>query len=85
MLRCPTPRNSFKIIDENKLQNARVPATLRMAPPKTAGFIEEPLDLIKLSLDEKILVKLKGDRELRGVLHVHLSYYLACNLTWPGL
>jgi hypothetical protein len=26
--------------------------------------------LIKLSLDERILVKLKGDRELRGTLHV---------------
>ena len=37
-----------------------------------AGGIEEPLDLIKLCLDERILVKLKGERELRGVLHVHL-------------
>jgi len=35
-----------------------------------AGGIEQPLDLIKLSLDEKILVKLKGERELRGTLHV---------------
>ncbi len=35
-----------------------------------AGGIEQPLDLIRLSLDEKIFVKLKGDRELKGVLHV---------------
>lgn len=41
------------------------------AAKAVAGGIEEPLDLIKLSLDEKIYVKLKGDRELRGVLHVH--------------
>jgi len=27
--------------------------------------------LIKLSLDEKIYVKLRGDRELRGVLHAY--------------
>lgn len=33
--------------------------------------VKEPLDLIKLSLDEKIYVKLRGDRELRGVLHAY--------------
>lgn len=32
--------------------------------------IEEPIDLVRLSLDEKIYVKLRGDRELRGKLHV---------------
>lgn len=35
--------------------------------------VKEPLDLIKLSLDERIYVKLRGDRELRGRLHVRLS------------
>ncbi len=32
--------------------------------------VERPLDLIRLSLDERILVKCRGDRELRGKLHV---------------
>lgn len=32
--------------------------------------IEEPIDLVRLSLDERIYVKLRGDRELRGKLHV---------------
>lgn len=32
--------------------------------------VEEPLDLIRLSLDERIYVKLRNDRELRGRLHV---------------
>lgn len=32
--------------------------------------IEEPIDLVLLSLDERIYVKLRGDRELRGKLHV---------------
>jgi U6 snRNA-associated Sm-like protein LSm3 len=32
--------------------------------------VEEPLDLIRLSLDEVIYVKLRGHRELRGKLHV---------------
>ncbi|CAL8470346.1 g9888 [Coccomyxa elongata] len=33
--------------------------------------VKEPLDLIKLSLDERIYVKLRGDRELRGRLHAY--------------
>eukprot|EP01123_Difflugia_compressa_P003534 TRINITY_DN14651_c0_g1_i1.p1 TRINITY_DN14651_c0_g1~~TRINITY_DN14651_c0_g1_i1.p1 ORF type:complete len:104 (+),score=15.08 TRINITY_DN14651_c0_g1_i1:23-313(+) len=33
--------------------------------------VEEPLDLIRLSLDERIFVKLRGDRELRGKLHAY--------------
>jgi len=32
--------------------------------------VEEPFDLIRLSLDEKIYVKMRNDRELRGRLHV---------------
>lgn len=34
--------------------------------------VKEPLDLIRLSLDERIYVKLRSDRELRGKLHVRL-------------
>lgn len=30
----------------------------------------EPLDLVKLLLDEIVFVKLRGDRELKGRLHV---------------
>ena len=32
--------------------------------------VEEPLDLIRLSLDERVYVKLRNYRELRGRLHV---------------
>jgi U6 snRNA-associated Sm-like protein LSm3 len=35
-----------------------------------SGAVEEPIDLVRLSLDERIYVKLRGDRELRGRLHV---------------
>jgi U6 snRNA-associated Sm-like protein LSm3 len=35
--------------------------------------VEEPLDLIRLSLDERIRVKCRGDRELRGKLHVRTA------------
>lgn len=34
--------------------------------------VQEPFDLIKLSLSERVFVKLRGDRELTGVLHVSL-------------
>lgn len=30
----------------------------------------EPLDLVRLSLDEIVFVRLRGDRELKGRLHV---------------
>lgn len=34
------------------------------------GSLSEPLDLVRLSLDEIVFVKLRGDRELKGRLHV---------------
>ncbi|KAJ1500847.1 Sm-like protein lsm3b [Coelomomyces lativittatus] len=33
--------------------------------------VEKPFDLIKLSLDERIYVKLRGNRELQGKLHAY--------------
>ncbi|KAK6526842.1 U4/U6-U5 snRNP complex subunit lsm3 [Arthrobotrys megalospora] len=39
--------------------------------------VAEPLDLVRLSLDEVVFVKLRGDRELRGRLHAYDSH---CNL-----
>ena len=35
--------------------------------------VKEPLDLVRLSLDEKVYVKLRGDREIRGRLHVSIN------------
>ena len=32
--------------------------------------IKSPIDLIRLSLDERVVIRLKGERELRGKLHV---------------
>ena len=39
--------------------------------------VKEPLDLIRLSLDEKIYVKLRHDREIKGRLHV--CFCLLCD------
>ena len=41
-----------------------------MPPKPGSSNVDEPLDLLRLSLDEKIYVKMRGDRELRGKLHV---------------
>ncbi|KFK44210.1 hypothetical protein AALP_AA1G228900 [Arabis alpina] len=41
--------------------------------------VREPLDLIRLSIEERICVKLRSDRELRGKLHAfdqHLNMIL---------
>jgi U6 snRNA-associated Sm-like protein LSm3 len=44
-----------------------------------SSSVEVPLDLIRLSIDERIYVKCRGDRELRGKLHAfdqHLNMIL---------
>ncbi|KAL1777289.1 U6 snRNA-associated Sm LSm3 [Sigmodon hispidus] len=38
---------------------------------QTINTVEEPLDFIRLSLDELIYVKMRNDRELRGRLHAY--------------
>ena len=38
----------------------------------SSAGIQEPFDLIRLSLNERVFVKLRGDRELTGVLHVRV-------------
>jgi hypothetical protein len=38
-----------------------------------ANPVNEPLDLVRLSLNEIVFVKLRGDRELQGRLHVSRS------------
>ena len=40
--------------------------------------VEEPLDLVRFSLDERVFVKMRNDRELRGKLHVSEGTYSIC-------
>ncbi|KAJ8507672.1 hypothetical protein ONZ45_g9990 [Pleurotus djamor] len=37
----------------------------------TSSGIQEPFDLIRLSLSERVFVKLRGDRQLTGILHAY--------------
>ncbi|KAI4268407.1 MAG: hypothetical protein L6R38_007857, partial [Xanthoria sp. 2 TBL-2021] len=46
-------------------------------PDDSAATVSEPLDLVRLSIDEIVFVKLRGDRELKGRLHAYDSH---CNL-----
>jgi hypothetical protein len=42
-------------------------------PSAGTNPVNEPLDLVRLSLNEVVFVKLRGDRELQGRLHVRTS------------
>ncbi|TKA23195.1 putative U6 snRNA-associated Sm-like protein LSm3 [Salinomyces thailandicus] len=42
-----------------------------------ANPVNEPLDMVRLSLSEVVFVKLRGDRELQGRLHAYDNH---CNL-----
>ncbi|KIV93963.1 hypothetical protein PV10_05133 [Exophiala mesophila] len=44
---------------------------------ENATAVSEPLDLVRLSLDEIVFVRLRGERELKGRLHAYDSH---CNL-----
>jgi U6 snRNA-associated Sm-like protein LSm3 len=41
------------------------------ATTKAAIGVNEPFDLMRLSIAERVYVKLRGDRELRGTLHAY--------------
>jgi hypothetical protein len=49
---------------------ANCPRTPTMDEREEAS--NEPLDLVRLCIDEIVVVKLRGDRELKGRLHVRL-------------
>lgn len=41
-----------------------------------SSHVAEPLDLVRLLLNEVVFVKLRGDRELKGKLHVCAAVYM---------
>jgi U6 snRNA-associated Sm-like protein LSm3 len=47
--------------------------------------VTEPLDLVRLLLDEVVFVKLRGDRELKGRLHVRSSESEESNEPWRAV
>ena len=51
-------------------KNADANASEQQPQEEEEVAVKEPLDLIKLAIDESVYVKLKGDREIKGILHV---------------
>lgn len=49
-----------------------------------SNHVSEPLDLVRLLLNEVVFVKLRGDRELKGKLHVSAEK-LQSTLQWRAL
>ena len=52
------------------------------AQEQSGAIIEEPFDLIRMSLDERVYVKMKNGRELKGRLYAydqHLNMVLYCS------
>lgn len=49
------------------------PAAHTMADTGDEAHVSEPLDLVRLLLNEVVFVKLRGDRELKGKLHVGVT------------
>ncbi|KAH8077918.1 hypothetical protein HD553DRAFT_320075 [Filobasidium floriforme] len=42
-----------------------------MDSAEVSTAVNEPLDLVKLSLSERVFIKLRGDRTVQGVLHAY--------------
>ena len=48
-----------------------------------SNLVSEPLDLVRLLLDEVVFVKLRGDRELKGKLYVRQNHISFSLVLWP--
>lgn len=58
----------------NLIRPPRIFSPLHTTMDSSVTGIQEPFDLIRLSLSERVFVKLRGDRELTGILHVRISF-----------
>lgn len=65
-IHCRKRSNSLLLIHLSALFEMSDPGSPTSRP-------DEPLDLVRLCLDEVVFVKLRGDRELQGRLHVSQS------------
>ncbi|XP_039129071.1 sm-like protein LSM3B [Dioscorea cayenensis subsp. rotundata] len=61
-----------ELVEEKKPKGREISRVRRInGSGREESTVKEPLDLIRLSLDERIYVKLRSDRELRGKLHAY--------------
>lgn len=64
-----------RVVSARKMTRVLTNHTCSCMDPSSTG-IQEPFDLIRLSLSERVFVKLRGDREVVGILHVRHSFSL---------
>ncbi|CAO1615635.1 unnamed protein product [Jaminaea pallidilutea] len=73
---CPTPptwisqRGRFNL-DSSAVLLLKKQFANSLVEMASLTSISEPFDLLRLSLSERVYVKLRGDRELRGTLHAY--------------
>ena len=60
-----------------KIRDSTPKRASEMADAAPQSGVQEPFDLIRLSLSERVFVKLRGDRELSGILHVCFNRQLS--------
>lgn len=63
-----------RVVSARKTTRVLTNYTHACMDPSSTG-IQEPFDLIRLSLSERVFVKLRGDREVTGILHVRHSLF----------
>jgi hypothetical protein len=69
-LRDMSSSSSEAPINPSNQKTHNLDAQMADVEDNTANPVNEPLDLVRLSLNEIVFVKLRGDRELQGRLHV---------------
>jgi U6 snRNA-associated Sm-like protein LSm3 len=67
------PHCRQKPIHPSNQKTHNLDAQMADVEDNTANPVNEPLDLVRLSLNEIVFVKLRGDRELQGRLHVRAT------------
>jgi len=67
------------VVGARKMTRVLTNHTHSCMDPSSTG-IQEPFDLIRLSLSERVFVKLRGDRELTGILHVRHYSFCTCRV-----
>lgn len=68
---CLRPQDHTNTFHQNISQSTPSShSTMADVDDGAAAPVSEPLDLVRLCLDEVVFVKLRGDRELKGRLHV---------------
>ena len=77
--------NPHKLIDLSTSFPTQIQSSNMAEAGEEPTTVSEPLDLVRLLLDEVVFVKLRGDRELKGRLHVRQPTVASAPVPLRGL